>query len=173
MGLSSLNSLLEVGVGLNLAFTLISDIRRWIRDGFRGFWEGRIKLVNAAVAEVADASPKLKNFVEKIESAKRKYERYSLLYMRISIVIAALVSAVLLVLLTIAAADGENSQVHPKLAWIILIVIAFPLTFATITQAALLGGYMCLIKWETRGLDNIREIIRAAQQSIGPTKPTP
>ncbi len=173
LALSSLNSLIEVGVGLNLGFTLLWDIRRWIHEGFSRLWRSQVRSVDVALREYTTLEDKvIKAVIGKIEASKRSYEKFSLRIMRVSIVLAALFSVTLLFVLALVAGDGDR-QVDSMWKWALLGFISFPMSVAVLGQSVLLGWYVCLLKWNTRGIDNLHAVMKSVEQSIDPTKPTP
>ncbi|WP_369157013.1 hypothetical protein [Candidatus Thiodiazotropha sp. LNASS1] len=177
----ALNSLAEVGVGLNLAFSLLNSIRNLIFDLFQRVFSSQEERIIAALEEIMqgtgncsigtepDESESVTNLRHLLSELRIKYRKHSELVIKIAVVLASVISMALLWFL--AEASTMNHEIPEYWAWLTLFLVVFPLAFTFLLHFIILSFYSTRMWKYSYGFDIVAAMVRRVRKPIEPLDP--
>ena len=167
MQMSSMNSLVEVGVGINLAFGAFKGMRDGLYNYFVNSLETNDFITQAQVNEGVNGGIRA-GIADINQNIRIIYSEQSEFYNKIMVVIALLCASLLLVFLVISSIY-PNSLISDKMVYPCLAVVVGPLLIAAITQLFL---YTSAERTKTQKLLPYKHYLLVSEL-INPTPPTP
>ncbi len=164
-------SIAEIGIGINLALSLVQDFRKWVQELIRKNAQTTALKLRARLAELESGS-----FVSEIECIVTDNSLFDYAYY-IFVTSAMLSSALLLTLLGYAAYTftGDEANCKPWIAPTALVLSTGPVIFAvllfTLTYAIVRWRIWQLEKRHIDGVDYFRKHKSELETTVKPTPP--
>lgn len=165
--MSSMNSLAEVGVGINLAFSLISGIRDSFFKVFDKHLDTRVSTIQTILNDMAKTKDGVSSIAVKVEDIKQRYSKTGQIVTNI-MVIASLLAALSLIWFLCESAICSSRDVSPKYAYLALCFAIGPIIFAGIFQVAMYYTARFFLELRLKKYNNYIEVAT----DIYPQKPT-
>lgn len=175
MEMSHLNSLAEVGVGVNMAFSLLAGVR----DGFRNLFLRKVasKIGNVTILlSEAGASEGLRRVVEKTEVASRYHDAVSTAINKITQAIAVLMVFAFVYFLN-EAANNPAKIIAPYWGPTVSVLVFLPIIISASLHLAAYAVVRGWLRFVLRRYENYarvkEEICNAEVQPTPPGQDTP
>jgi hypothetical protein len=134
MEMGALNSLSEVGVGLNLAFGLIGGVRERLISLLKSKFEKKLDVIKTTIQDSpAYSEGTSRHVIVTAADLQERFSRVSDSAVEFFVVVAFVVSMGLIIFLSMSA-QHPTAPISDRWAWIVLALVILPLVGSSVFQ---------------------------------------
>lgn len=167
-----MNSLAEVGVGVNLAFGLIRGLRESLLVVFNNKLQTQVSKIQANLNECVGSNGDSSAIAVRVDDIKQSYSVWGQRLTGIMVVVALLSTLCLVWFLCESAKDSQR-VVSTQWAYVALAFTVGPIVLAAIIQSALYLIARIRLWRRLDRYDNFLAVAKGSEIIINPKTPTP
>lgn len=166
ISLNSMNSLAEVGVGINLAYGLLKGLRDGLSNLFEANLKIKVQTLKADLNDVQDGDT-ASNAAIKAEDIRQMYSNFAGKLTTVFVLLAVL-SAISLVFFLVESSLTPDKVVDSVWVFVAVLCAIGSMVFASLFHLMLYGGVRIALWWKLKDYEAYARIKHESNAKISP-----